>query len=106
MKIVVVVMLLLLVVTSCTNEDQAGTSTSSTAASPAGLIPNATIKKVIDGDTVIAEVNGSRVNVRLIGIDTPESVARNRPQSVLRRGGERLPQVSASRRHSRHADPR
>jgi len=49
------------------------------AASPAGLIPNATISEIIDGDTVVADIGRSREIVRLIGIDTPESVARNRP---------------------------
>ena len=69
-----------LATTSCSGEDDAAAPSIGTpAASPAGLVPNATISKVIDGDTVIADVNGSRENVRLIGIDTPESVARNRP---------------------------
>ena len=61
-----------LATTSCTGEDDAAAPSIGTpAASPAGLVPNATISKVIDGDTVIADVNGSRENVRLIGIDTP-----------------------------------
>ncbi len=83
MKSAVLAVLLLattLATTSCTGDDDAATPSIGTpAASPAGLVPNATISKVIDGDTVIADVNGSRENVRLIGIDTPESVARNRP---------------------------
>lgn len=75
-----VLALLLLATTGCGGEDSAVTANVSTpAASPAGLIPNATIHKVIDGDTIIADISGSRENVRLIGIDTPESVARNRP---------------------------
>ena len=41
--------------------------------------PNATVERVVDGDTLIAEVGGRSESVRLIGIDTPESVARSRP---------------------------
>ncbi len=43
------------------------------------LEPNATIERVVDGDTIIADINGQRERVRLIGIDTPESVDQNRP---------------------------
>lgn len=43
------------------------------------LTPNATIVEVVDGDTVIAQINGVPETIRLIGIDTPESVARDRP---------------------------
>jgi micrococcal nuclease len=32
------------------------------------------VVRVVDGDTVILEIDGSRERVRLIGIDTPESV--------------------------------
>jgi micrococcal nuclease len=35
--------------------------------------------RVIDGDTLIAEVAGAEERIRLIGIDTPETVAPNRP---------------------------
>lgn len=71
---------LLMATTSCTNEDSTATlGFAAPTASPSGLMPNATIKQVIDGDTVIADVDSSPENVRLIGIDAPESVARNRP---------------------------
>ncbi|MDE0066054.1 MAG: thermonuclease family protein [Acidimicrobiaceae bacterium] len=71
---------LMLAALSCTGTDDARTAgTGAPRASPTGLIPNATISEVVDGDTVIADVGGSRETVRLIGIDTPESVARNRP---------------------------
>lgn len=33
----------------------------------------------MDGDTLDVEIDGGRERVRLIGIDTPESVARDRP---------------------------
>lgn len=34
-----------------------------------------TVKRVVDGDTFIYEENGSKVRVRMLMIDTPESVA-------------------------------
>jgi micrococcal nuclease len=40
---------------------------------PGGL-DRAVIERVVDGDTFIARVNGRRERVRLLGIDTPESV--------------------------------
>ena len=41
--------------------------------------PNATVKRVIDGDTIDAEIDGSTVRVRMIGIDTPETKKPNTP---------------------------
>ena len=38
-----------------------------------------TVVRVIDGDTVDVDLDGARERVRLIGVDTPESVARDRP---------------------------
>ena len=38
----------------------------------------ATVVRVVDGDTVVVVVGGTEESVRLIGIDTPESVARDR----------------------------
>lgn len=43
------------------------------------IAPNATVERVIDGDTIIVDINGQKERVRLIGIDTPESVDPNRP---------------------------
>jgi micrococcal nuclease len=39
----------------------------------------ATVVRVVDGDTLIAHVGGAEESVRLIGIDTPETVAPGRP---------------------------
>jgi micrococcal nuclease len=41
--------------------------------------PNATVVRVVDGDTLVVEVDGAEERVRLIGIDTPESVKRGSP---------------------------
>ncbi len=43
------------------------------------FVPNATVKQVTDGDTIVAKIGSHTEPVRLIGIDTPESVARYRP---------------------------
>ena len=40
---------------------------------------NAKVDRIVDGDTLIANVGGQRERVRLIGINTPESVDRDRP---------------------------
>jgi micrococcal nuclease len=39
----------------------------------------ATIVKVVDGDTIIASIDGKEENVRLLGINTPETVKKNWP---------------------------
>jgi micrococcal nuclease len=39
----------------------------------------ATVVRVVDGDTVVVDVDGTEEPVRLIGIDTPESVAQDQP---------------------------
>jgi micrococcal nuclease len=40
---------------------------------------NATVERVVDGDTLVVDTDGVSERVRLIGINTPESVDRNRP---------------------------
>lgn len=41
--------------------------------------PNGVVVRVIDGDTVEVDLGGRREHVRLIGIDTPETVDPDRP---------------------------
>ncbi|NWF79853.1 MAG: thermonuclease family protein [Chloroflexi bacterium] len=50
-----------------------------TALARPGGLPTAQVLAIIDGDTVDIELAGRRERVRLIGIDTPESVAPDRP---------------------------
>jgi micrococcal nuclease len=45
---------------------------------PRDALP-AEVQRVTDGDTFVARVKGRRERVRVIGVDTPESVAPNRP---------------------------
>ncbi len=41
--------------------------------------PNAAVEAVVDGDTIVATIAGASHIIRLIGIDTPETVAPQRP---------------------------
>ena len=37
------------------------------------------VERVVDGDTIVVSLLGEKERVRLIGVDTPETVAPNRP---------------------------
>lgn len=39
----------------------------------------AVVRRVVDGDTLIARIDGRDERVRMLGVDAPESVAENRP---------------------------
>ena len=39
----------------------------------------ALVVRVVDGDTLVLDLNGSSVHARLLGLDTPETVDENRP---------------------------
>ena len=43
------------------------------------LAANATLVKVVDGDTIDVRIDGTKERVRLIGIDTPETKKPNTP---------------------------
>jgi len=47
-------------------------------AAPAGAV-SARVERVVDGDTFIAEIGGRNERIRVIGVDTPETVAPGRP---------------------------
>jgi endonuclease YncB( thermonuclease family) len=53
---------------------------SSGSQGPAG---QATVVEVIDGDTLLVDLAGADEHVRLIGIDTPETVAPDRPDECF-----------------------
>jgi micrococcal nuclease len=46
---------------------------------PTAVAANATVERVVDGDTVVVRLGRRRELVRLIGIDTPETVDRRQP---------------------------
>jgi micrococcal nuclease len=56
-----------------------GSACGSTAPAPTVLVANATAVRVVDGDTIHARVDGLEETIRLIGIDTPETVKPNTP---------------------------
>jgi micrococcal nuclease len=77
-----------------------------TATSPGAAV----VVRVVDGDTLVAEVGGREERVRLIGIDTPETVAPNRPvecygAEASHRLNELLP-VGTTIRLERDLEPR
>jgi micrococcal nuclease len=54
------------------------------ACTPEGPLPardggRATVLAVIDGDTIVVDIGGAHETLRLLGIDTPETVAPDRP---------------------------
>lgn len=49
------------------------------AASPAPDLVPALVTRVVDGDTIICDVDGVKTRVRLIGVDTPETVHPQKP---------------------------
>lgn len=49
-------------------------SNNSNEIKPNGKITNLTVKRVVDGDTLVLEKEGTEYKVRLIGVNTPESV--------------------------------
>jgi micrococcal nuclease len=53
----------------------------SPAATPpsTAVAANATVTRVVDGDTIAVRVSGHDEHVRLIGIDTPETVSPTKP---------------------------
>ena len=63
----------------------AACSKSASKASPASTAQpgGATVERVVDGDTLVVRVGGRRDRVRLIGIDTPESVKPNTPMQCF-----------------------
>lgn len=71
--IVAMTVLLLLGATSC------GRSSGSLGSPDDALQANARVMRVVDGDTLVADVGGAEERIRLIGVDTPESVKRGSP---------------------------
>lgn len=53
--------------------------------SAAGDDELATVTRVVDGDTLLVDINGRKEHVRLIGVDTPETV---HPQKPVERFGK------------------
>jgi micrococcal nuclease len=59
--------------------DRPGAADTSTTPASTIVASNAIVDRVVDGDTVVVDIGGRREPVRLIGIDTPETVKPNSP---------------------------
>ncbi|MBR1672154.1 MAG: thermonuclease family protein [Fretibacterium sp.] len=59
-------------------ETPSGNGKTAPAASQVGDRLEATVTRVVDGDTLVAEVDGQARRVRLLGVDTPETVHPNK----------------------------
>ncbi|MFN8053039.1 MAG: thermonuclease family protein [Acidimicrobiales bacterium] len=55
------------------------TSTAATTRAAGAVTANSTVTRVVDGDTIIADIGGHDTRVRMIGFNTPESVDPRRP---------------------------
>jgi len=60
----------LLLLAACSH---AASSAPGPTSQPGALQSNATLERVVDGDTIIVTLEGTKEKVRLIGIDTPET---------------------------------
>lgn len=55
-----------------------------------------TVIKVVDGDTITIDYKGTRENVRLIGIDTPESIAGKKARRDSKRSHKDMNEILRS----------
>ncbi|HEU4354127.1 MAG TPA: thermonuclease family protein [Actinomycetota bacterium] len=90
----VAVVALALLVAACTSGPGGGTTG---ADAGGGGIP-ALVTRVVDGDTAEMQLDGREVDVRFIGIDTPETVAPDQPVECF---GSRASAYTESRLESR-----
>ena len=61
---------------------------------PPGVQGPFTVTKVVDGDTIWVDNNGQRLKIRLIGLDTPESVDPRKPVQCFALKPRRRPRPS------------
>jgi len=59
--------------------DQIGAAAATATSAPTAVEANATVVRVIDGDTIDVRFDQGEERIRLIGIDTPESVKPETP---------------------------
>ncbi|XAS78120.1 thermonuclease family protein [Dermatophilaceae bacterium Sec6.4] len=89
---------------SATSSTGAGNSpTSSDGSSLGPLVP---VISVIDGDTIAVRIDGARVKIRLIGVDTPETRKPNTPvQCFGKQASSKMQSLVQSRSVRLQADP-
>lgn len=78
----VVLPAILLALGACTQPSQPTQPTTSAVPVPADAVP-AVVERVVDGDTLIADVGGARERIRLLRIDTPELARDGDPAECL-----------------------
>ncbi len=87
-----------------------GASGTSTSSSAAKVEPNAQVVRIVDGDTMVVRVGRTDERLRLIGINTPESVDPNRPVMCFGKEASQhlksLTPVGTSIRIERDVEPR
>lgn len=67
--------------------------------SGAGIIRRpASVVEVLDGDTIVADLDGRRQHVRLIGVDTPEAHDSPKLDRLIARGYDRAQVLALGRR--------
>lgn len=66
--------LLLILVAGCSDGGNGGGQTP-----PVADVADAVVGRVVDGDTLVASIDGIDVRVRMLGVDAPESVTPDRP---------------------------
>jgi micrococcal nuclease len=76
MRAIVALVITVAVVGTCGCAPALGSKRATTST----VVPsNATVEAVVDGDTIVVRIRGHTEHVRLIGIDTPETVAPGKP---------------------------
>jgi micrococcal nuclease len=90
-------------------QSQAATTTSANAPAapptPAGSVTYA-VAKVIDGDTISVSIHGAKETVRLIGIDTPETVDPRKPMQCFgKEASDKTKELLAGQRVVLEKDP-
>jgi micrococcal nuclease len=84
-RMIVLMVLLALVAAGCDVEtteptrEPAARTTPGQAQATNGDVERARVVRVVDGDTIIVELDGREERLRYIGVDTPESVQPNTP---------------------------
>jgi micrococcal nuclease len=58
-------------------------------------LENATVVRIVDGDTINVRYQGQDASVRLIGIDTPESRANKKANKDAMRSGQDVKKITA-----------
>lgn len=78
MRYELVVAVGLMALSACGSDHDTTTVAAATSTPPA-VVANAAVVRVVDGDTIDVRFDGGEERIRLIGIDTPESVRPDTP---------------------------